>query len=243
MNRMMQLGVNLLGKDYVIGDIHGAYDELMYGLGRVEFNPDKDRLIAVGDLIDRGKQNMQCLELIHEPWFYTVIGNHEVMMADAIKNAKGISDIQGTNPLLFWVANGGAWWYNLGTDELDKLRNKYAPMIFDKLPIGIQLIAANGKYVGVVHAGLPRGWTWTETRKHLECINNIRDKIAQTCLWTRDRVHDTHCNTEVLGIDLLITGHTPTPEPLWRGNNVFIDQGVYTKELTPILIDELTEEI
>ena len=56
MNRMMQLGVNLLGKDYVIGDIHGAYDELMYGLGRVEFNPDKDRLIAVGDLIDRGKQ-------------------------------------------------------------------------------------------------------------------------------------------------------------------------------------------
>ena len=46
---------------YFVGDIHGAYDLLMKGLKEVGFNKDKDYLICVGDLIDRGPDNYKVL--------------------------------------------------------------------------------------------------------------------------------------------------------------------------------------
>lgn len=49
---------------YVVGDLHGCYDLLMAELEKVEFNKETDLLISVGDLIDRGKQNLECLQLL-----------------------------------------------------------------------------------------------------------------------------------------------------------------------------------
>lgn len=45
---------NLAGRDFVVGDIHGAYDLVIQGMKAARFNPTCDRLFAVGDLIDRG---------------------------------------------------------------------------------------------------------------------------------------------------------------------------------------------
>lgn len=45
---------NLDGKDYIIGDIHGCYDELIIALRYINFNFDHDRLFCVGDVVDRG---------------------------------------------------------------------------------------------------------------------------------------------------------------------------------------------
>jgi serine/threonine protein phosphatase 1 len=36
------------------------------------FDPYKDLLICVGDLIDRGPDSLQCLQLLKRPWFKTV---------------------------------------------------------------------------------------------------------------------------------------------------------------------------
>ena len=38
---------------YVIGDIHGCYDEFMQMLDKIALS-DSDRLLMVGDYIDRG---------------------------------------------------------------------------------------------------------------------------------------------------------------------------------------------
>ncbi|MGZ3159300.1 MAG: metallophosphoesterase, partial [Burkholderiaceae bacterium] len=75
-----KLPTNLQGKDFVVGDVHGCVDLLLRLLGEVKFDPDHDRLFAVGDLIDRGPYSMESLILSASPWFYSVQGNHEAMM-------------------------------------------------------------------------------------------------------------------------------------------------------------------
>ena len=55
MTRLLdQLPENTQGRDFLIGDLHGYYQALMQALEEVAFDPDTDRLISVGDLIDRG---------------------------------------------------------------------------------------------------------------------------------------------------------------------------------------------
>ena len=68
----------------------------------------KDLLISVGDLVDRGAENVECLELITFPWFRAVRGNHEQMMID------GLSERGNVN---HWLLNGGGWFFNLDYDK------------------------------------------------------------------------------------------------------------------------------
>jgi serine/threonine protein phosphatase 1 len=65
------------GKLYAVGDIHGCYNLLMSRLKEIGFDFENDLLVAVGDLVDRGTQNIECIELLSKPWFTSVRGNHE----------------------------------------------------------------------------------------------------------------------------------------------------------------------
>ena len=65
---------------YVIGDIQGCYAELTALLTQIQFDPEHDRLWSVGDLINRGSDNLATLR-----WFYAhrgtvevVLGNHDL---------------------------------------------------------------------------------------------------------------------------------------------------------------------
>ncbi len=64
--------MNVRGRDFLVGDIHGYHDELMAALKELALDRARDRLICVGDLIDRGPKSMQCLELLREPWFFAL---------------------------------------------------------------------------------------------------------------------------------------------------------------------------
>jgi serine/threonine protein phosphatase 1 len=95
---------NTVGRDFVVGDIHGCYDLLMNELQYVVFNRAVDRLFSVGDLVDRGPDSFKCLSLPFEHWFHAVRGNHEIMMLEALNN----------EPLMLylWLQNGGSRVYN-----------------------------------------------------------------------------------------------------------------------------------
>ena len=69
---------------WVVGDLHGCYTNLMGKLDELKFDPAQDLLISVGDLVDRGSANVECLELITMPWFRAVRGNHVHMMIDGV---------------------------------------------------------------------------------------------------------------------------------------------------------------
>lgn len=75
---------NYEGRDFLIGDLHGCYDELIKLLNYVKFNSQFDRLFATGDLIDRGPKSSECLDLLSKPWFFSVLGNHEDLLIDKI---------------------------------------------------------------------------------------------------------------------------------------------------------------
>ncbi|STI47003.1 serine/threonine protein phosphatase 1 [Escherichia coli] len=52
--------------------------------GIVVFDPWRDLLISVGDVIDRGPQSLRCLQLLEQHWVRAVRGNHEQMAMDAL---------------------------------------------------------------------------------------------------------------------------------------------------------------
>jgi hypothetical protein len=76
---------NVEGRDFIVGDLHGCFDELGRLLLHVKFDPMKDRLFSTGDLIDRGPRSQDCLGLLTKKWFYAVLGNHEDLALNKIK--------------------------------------------------------------------------------------------------------------------------------------------------------------
>lgn len=68
---------NTSGRDFVVGDLHGQRRELERQLEAVRFDTARDRLLSVGDLVDRGPDSLATLALVTEPWFHAVLGNHE----------------------------------------------------------------------------------------------------------------------------------------------------------------------
>lgn len=95
-----KIAANVDGRDFIIGDLHGCYDELLKLLAYVNFNTDCDRLFSTGDLLDRGPRSQDCLELLNEPWFHCILGNHEdillynlkIIETDFIKAAEKFSE-------------------------------------------------------------------------------------------------------------------------------------------------------
>lgn len=65
----------------IIGDIAGRYNELMK---LIELMPKADRIILVGDLVDRGPDSKKVIEwAMNTPNVVTLKGNHEDMMVQA----------------------------------------------------------------------------------------------------------------------------------------------------------------
>ena len=63
---------NKVGRDFVVGDVHGMFDRVAQALTKVQFNPSRDRLFSVGDLIDRGPQSDSTATMPHpHGWRHT----------------------------------------------------------------------------------------------------------------------------------------------------------------------------
>lgn len=64
-------------RDVVIGDIHGCLEEFDELLRVVEYKPATDRLVLLGDLIDRGPDSIGVVRRARELKAESCLGNHE----------------------------------------------------------------------------------------------------------------------------------------------------------------------
>ncbi|MBO5303419.1 MAG: metallophosphoesterase [Lachnospiraceae bacterium] len=72
---------------YVIGDVHGCYDEMMALIKLIEENDNDAKIIFVGDLIDRGPDVIKVLNwamehITSDGKYQGVRGNHEQMVIE-----------------------------------------------------------------------------------------------------------------------------------------------------------------
>lgn len=82
--RCLRASRNVTGRDFVVSDLHGHRALLERELERASFDPARDRVFSVGDLVDRGPASLDTLALIEQPWFHAVLGNHELMLLNRL---------------------------------------------------------------------------------------------------------------------------------------------------------------
>lgn len=179
-----------------IGDIHGSYRELVQLIENViKYNPQEDKLIFLGDYIDRGKDSKYVLDYLCKlreespESIVLLLGNHEDMALNAVMEGYSSHEHQ------LWVRNGGemtikSFRAGCRRDEADNMNN----FIYNFVPTLKPYHEENGFIF--VHAGLP-----TNTAPENASLEDM--------LWMRDYECYDRSPAAYLGKRLVI-GHTPT---------------------------------
>jgi len=66
----------MAGRTLFIGDVHGCYHELVELLERSGHRRE-DRVVMLGDLVNKGPEVVRCLEFVWRSGFECLLGNHE----------------------------------------------------------------------------------------------------------------------------------------------------------------------
>jgi serine/threonine protein phosphatase 1 len=204
-------------KIFIIGDIHGCLDALKRLMDKIPWRPDRDRLIFLGDFVDRGKNSKGVVDYVLSLRRYSsqidcLIGNHEVLL---------LNYMDGNDRGLYFL-NGG--WSTLESYMAEKPEGKGLLVPEDHMSFYRSLktyLELEDYYV--VHAGFRPG---VEIEKqNLEDMTWIREPFIYSDYEFGKRV---------------IFGHTPFREPLVLENKIGLDTGaVYGNRLTCLELPDL----
>ena len=140
---------------YAVGDLQGCLQALQCLLKQVAFDPQRDRLWLVGDLVNRGPQSLETLRFLYSirESLVCVLGNHDLHLLAAGRNIerlkkadtlREIIDAPDSAELLEWVRQQKLMHY-------DEQRN-----------------------LALVHAGIPPQWS---LRKALKCAAEVETAL------------------------------------------------------------------
>ncbi|MBR0382211.1 MAG: serine/threonine protein phosphatase [Eubacterium sp.] len=206
----------------VIGDIHGCHKEAKILIDILikedKYCPDKDRLIFIGDYIDRGENPRLAVRYVRELQekygnkVIALMGNHEDML------------------LAYMTRHGENWLYNGYSPTLASYRGHEEEFRDDmEWMAGLPLYYEDDDFV-YVHAGVDKDIP-------------MEEQLDDTMLWTRSAFYQ---NPKAYS-KKVIFGHTPTlflgntVDPLWLndGNDIAIDTGcVFHGRLTGLIIED-----
>jgi serine/threonine protein phosphatase 1 len=202
---------------FIIGDIHGCLEMLIRLMDKIDWRPQKDRLIFLGDYIDRGEDSCGVIDFVldissRSSMVECLLGNHELILLDFLS---------GRDTTTFFL--------NGGTATLNSYR-------FSQQRFGDLLIPAE-------HVDFLRSLrTWIELDDYYIVHAGFRPGVAlekqnlEDLLWIRDSFifSDFHFGKRV------IFGHTPFSQPLIMANKIGLDTGaVYGNKLTCLELPSL----
>ncbi|PKN64075.1 MAG: serine/threonine protein phosphatase [Deltaproteobacteria bacterium HGW-Deltaproteobacteria-15] len=201
-------------RTFIFGDIHGCLDVLIRLMEKIDWDPDRDRLIYLGDYIDRGEDSRGVIEYLlalseTAKNVDYLMGNHEAVFLDFLS---------GVDTRTFLANGGGSTLYSYGfqygsgkgTDWGNRIPQEHLDFLKSLKP----WVELEDYYV--VHAGMRPGVA-------------LQKQSLEDLVWIRDPfiLSDYDFGKRV------IFGHTPYSEPLIMDNKVGLDTGaVYGNRLT-----------
>lgn len=151
--RIQHLPINEAGRDLIVGDLHGHLETLTAALDSLGFEPARDRVLSVGDLVDRGPDSVGCLALLEEPWFHAVMGNHEDLMLGSVRELRAT---HGSDPrFAMHQNNGGEWLLRVWPPDTGLAQSIERARVLPH----VLVVGAGAARYHVVHAGFAIGTT------------------------------------------------------------------------------------
>ena len=169
----------------IVGDIHGCYREFITLLKKARYHSRTDRLILLGDLVDRGPMSYEMVRWVirwkkkHPDNFFLIRGNHEQMWIDQPRDL---------DTKLIWRVVGKGATIRSFRKHKDRAQN-YIPWFLDSM----QLYHIDDSF-RCVHAAV----------EHEDLEENDVDRL----------VHDHgYARKNIYAGKITIIGHTPLPRP------------------------------
>jgi|GEM_PF-945426 len=230
------------GRVFAVGDIHGERDIITKALHALNFDFDRDRLLCLGDIFDRGKNPEECLDLLSKPWIDSALGNHEFMFLNTV--APDGSLVVDGNPLFdTWMSSGGDWALKAQKIKLAQWR----ALLLEKVAINWLVERKDGHRALICHA--------EPDSKELDDIFALKNRPIQPqsllnspALWGCSiipTIHDKSTSSLqkqklpwIEGVLFSVHGHTQVKTAGWVNNLLFADTGaVFGNKLTLIDLD------
>jgi diadenosine tetraphosphatase ApaH/serine/threonine PP2A family protein phosphatase len=198
-----------------IGDVHGCADEFEELLRRLELKPD-DRVVQVGDLVNRGPDSHRVIELAREYQVESIIGNHELRLLSARKKNKP-SLLKHDDQATVEQLTADDWKY------LEAMPKFLYDAQIDTV---------------IVHGGFLPNKPWQTQGSDLITNIQVIDKKGKAAKHS-DAPDAAPWADSWGGSPFVVYGHTPRPRVLERKGSIGIDTGcVYGGHLTAYIIED-----
>ena len=208
------------GRDIVVGDVHGCFRTLEWTLGDILFDPSRDRLFGVGDLVNRGPHSADALDWLDSRFDAVTLGNHDVGVRSWFRS-KLLNDPEEAEG---WLVDIPPSDYRRWCDALASL------------PPALTIETDHGP-IGVVHAEAPHP-DWDRAVELLETGVDGACGIALLGYETRED-QDAARACLVEGLRALVHGHWPVEEVAPNLNRWNVDTGAGLAVLNRLIFLEV----
>lgn len=211
---------------YVVGDIHGCYDEWIELKNKIEKQDPEANFILVGDIVDRGPKVMEiidwAMENITESGKYQMIcGNHEMEKMQWFADFLDYRELYPKEDYRDYFPDNYDFKSTLVNNDIPLEQVQKIIRFFAELPVFKELYIDTGKKRGkqhyvIVHAYLPpdcinkdesvkkRALTYSKNCVDIERMIRVTQKQLEV-IWERN-----YTGYNQLKSTIVLHGHTPT---------------------------------
>ena len=138
---------------YVIGDVHGCFDQFISLLDKIDYNSQVDKIILTGDLVNRGPESLAVLNYcMADKNITSVLGNHDLYLLYLMNINRGKGELKTVV-------------------EAENNMQIFEWLITRPLLIEISDQSNQNKFI-ITHAGIPEIWSIEKAQELAEEVSS-----------------------------------------------------------------------